>query len=385
MKILWLASWYPHVDNPFDGDFVQRHARAAAIYDHITVFYVYQSGLHDQVEEKTKKISEGVVEKIFSFGFSKTGFQFIDRLVYNWKYYHTYKKTIEAHFIEEGLPDIIHVHVPMKAGMVARWIKRKWNIPFVITEHSAHYAMGTTDDFFQKGIFHRRQVAGIFKQANTVVNVSSFLAERLKHIFSLKDVRVIHNTVNTSLFYYNPSGQAKFRFVHVSTLADHQKNVTGIVNAIRQLFQKRNDFEFVIVGPAGDDLKKYVSDLSLDKFVSFTGEIPYDEVAFQMQQASAMVLFSRYENSPCVIGEALCCGLPVISSDVGGIKEVISSDNGILISSGNEDELAAAMDRLMNNYKEYKREAIAEKAKAMFSYDVIGEQFHDLYTEILTK
>lgn len=385
MKIVWLCSWYPHLANPFDGDFVQRHARAAAQYDHVTVFYVSQSGLHNQVEERVEKLNEGVVEKIFSFGFTKTGVSLIDKLVYNRRYYRSYKKAIRNHFKEEGLPDVIHVHVPMKAGMIARWIGQKWKIPFIVTEHSAHYAMGTTDDFFQKTALHRRQVSGIFKKAKTVTNVSFFMAARLRSIFLLNDVRIIHNTVNTSLFNYNPSSSPKFRFIHVSTLANHQKNVTGIINAVKRLSERRGDFELVVAGPAGEGLKKYVSALMLDKLVSFTGEIPYNEVALRMQQASALILFSRYENSPCVIGEALCCGLPVISSDVGGVKEIVNSDNGILVSSENEEELMLAMDKLITNYKNYNRVKIAEMAKARFSYEVIGKQLHDLYTEVVKK
>jgi glycosyltransferase involved in cell wall biosynthesis len=385
MKIVWLCSWYPNPDDPFDGDFVQRHAKSLAKLNPVTVFYVSQSGLHKQEYKYAKEKNSGVSEIIISFRFKSTGIPVLNKFIYNWKYYRTYRKAIRDYFQREGMPDLIHVHVPMKAGMIARWIKKKWDIPFVVTEHSAHYSMGTNDDFFKKGIVHRKNVARIFKEAEVVTNVSSFFAERLKKFFSLNKVRVINNAVDTDLFCYRPSTAIPFKFVHVSTLSEHQKNVRGILNATQKLLQKRADFELVIVGPTGEGLKHLMSRFSLSNNVSFTNEIPYAQVADQMKQASALVLFSRYENSPCVIIEALCCGLPVISSDVGGIKEIVNGSNGLLVESEDEDKLAFAMNDMIDNYDRYKREEIAIAARKKFSYETIGKNFLDLYEEVLKK
>jgi glycosyltransferase involved in cell wall biosynthesis len=84
--------------------------------------------------------------------------------------------------------------------------------------------------------------------------------------------------------------------------------------------------------------------------IEFTGEIAYEEVAKAMQQADCLLLFSHIENSPCVIGEALCCGLPVIASRVGGIPELIDEQNGILVPAADETALLNAMKsgRLLN-------------------------------------
>jgi glycosyltransferase involved in cell wall biosynthesis len=383
MKILWLASWYPNPANLFDGDFIQRHAKALALYVPVTVFYVSQAAESNQVKENDIRIKDGVEERIISFGFKQTGFSFWDKFIYNWKYYTTYKRAIGEFFKKEGRPDIIHVHVPMKAGMIARWIKKRYAIPYIVTEHSTHYKMGTQDDFFNKNIVHRNNVAKIFRRAELVTNVSYSLAQKIKDIFLLHKTRVIHNTVDTSLFNYNPGHHSKFRFIHVSTLAEHQKNMTGILSAVKKLTEEGTDFELVIVGPSGDELKQKVAALSLEKIVIFTGEIFYEEVALQMQDASALILFSRYENFPCVIIEAFCCGLPVIATDVGGIKEAVNENNGLLVSSENEDELMLAMAKMIREYQNFDRRQIADKASRQFGYPAIGKQFYDLYKEIL--
>jgi glycosyltransferase involved in cell wall biosynthesis len=119
--------------------------------------------------------------------------------------------------------------------------------------------------------------------------------------------------------------------------------------------------------------------------VTLTGEISYADVSQQMKMASAFVLFSRYENLPCVIIEALCCGLPVIATDVGGINELINMKNGILVRSENEEELVRAMDLMIDEYKNFDRDQISSDASERFNYSTIGKQFHDLYQQVLDK
>jgi glycosyltransferase involved in cell wall biosynthesis len=86
-----------------------------------------------------------------------------------------------------------------------------------------------------------------------------------------------------------------------------------------------------------------------------------------------------------VILEALCCGLPVISSCVGGIPEVIDGENGILVESGNIPDLANAMIQMIENYAEYNRKLIAEKAIAFFNYNTVGKQYSDIYNIVLKR
>lgn len=382
-KALWLCSWYPHPDSPYEGDFVQRHAKAVSAFIPVTVFYVSQAGPYKNRKEDqfiTQQIG-GVEEKLILFKFRKTGIKFLDKVRYNIRYYGTYKKAITKYIKEEGLPDIVHVHIPMKAGMIGRWIKRKWNISYIVSEQSAHYISGSADDFFKKPFRHRLNVKKVFKEAIVATNVSAAIAKTLRNEFALPDVRVIHNTVDTDLFYYHVHPVSKFRFIHVSTLAAHHKNIAGILNAIANLAQQRNDFEVLIIGPALPEIKEKVNSLGLDDFIRFTGEIPYPEVASQMRQASAFILFSRYENFPCVVVEALCCGLPVIATDIGGVNEAVNDTNGILVQSENEKQLVQAMNTLLNEYHKYDRKAIASSAAVAYNYATIGKVFFDLYKE----
>ncbi len=384
-KILWLCSWYPHPGDPYEGDFIERHAKALSIYVPVAVFYVSQEGIGKNVDnDKTiEQHTNGLTETVIFFRFKKTGIKIIDRIVYNVRYYRAYKRHLQAYIAKEGKPGIVHVHVPMKAGMMGRWIKKKWGVPYIISEHSSHYSGRTDDDFLTKSLFHRYNVKRVFRDAVAVTNVSATIGAKLKELFGIGKVRVIHNTVDTGFFHPPASKVSTFRFIHVSTLAPYQKNIEGMLRSFSRLVKERQDLELVIVGPASPALKENVTQSGLAPFVIFTGEISYPEVARQMQQASALVLFSRYENFPCVVIEALCCGLPVIAADTGGIKEAVNEANGFLIQSENEDQLTNAMSRMMNEYHRFDRYKIANEASGRFSYHTIGKQFYDLYCEVI--
>lgn len=387
MKILWLCSWYPHAEQPYEGDFIQRHAGAVSGYSPLAVFYVCQDGADTEIEKPAiiSKQYMAVTETVIYFRFKRTGLKLFDKLLYNYKYYKNYKKNIAKFIARQGKPDIVHVHVPMKAGMIARWIKKRWGIPYILSEHSSHYNGNTDDDFSKRTNLYQSQVRQIFRGAKMVTNVSTTIGEKLKKMFGLKEVRIVRNTVDTSIFYQNNVRPSRFRFIHVSTLSSFQKNIEGLVNAFLSLLQQRQDFELVIVGPAGDELKKWVTGSALGSYVHFTGEIAYAEVAKQMRQASAFVLFSRFENFPCVIIEALCCGLPVISTDTGGTSEAIDDSNGILVESENESQLTGALNMIIENYSRYDPGMIAKRASLKYNYEAIGKEFYELYLELLRE
>ena len=121
------------------------------------------------------------------------------------------------------------------------------------------------------------------------------------------------------------------------------------------------------------------------KMFFFENEIPYAEVAWRMQQSSALLMFSRYENLPCIVLEALCCGLPVISSRVGGLAEVVNNSNGLLVEKENITELVKAMQQMIAGYQQYSRPAIAAAAGALYNYAMVGNSIVDAYSGIIKK
>lgn len=382
--ILWLPSWYPNEEEPFNGDFIQRHARAAAGYNRITVIFFSQFGETIKSEAKiVEKRHDLLQEIIVHVPFKPSGFRALDRIMYNISFYRYAKKYLETHFTQRGLPSLVHVHVPIKSGNLALWIKKKYGIPFIVSEHASTYVKEAPHNFYQRHWLYRLQVKKIFSDAIAVTNVSHAVGNILASLFAIKKPEVIHNVVDTSLFCYAAREMETFTYIHVSTL-NEQKNVFGILNTFRRLADQRKDWRLVVVGPYTEKIERFILTEGLSELVSLAGEVSYAQVAQHMQQANVMVLFSRHENFPCVVVEALCCGLPVVSSDVAGIGEAVNHSNGLLVESENENALLASLVSIREAYPAFNCASIAADAKNKFGFTVIGKQFADLYKKFGT-
>ena len=383
MKILWLASWYPNSYEPVNGDFIQRHAMAVSTLIPIDVIHVVQVGKDISTnDESTYSKQNNLREFIYSFSFKNIGIDFIDKIRYNIKYRFFYRHVLIKYAKKFGKPKLVHVHVPMKAGLVAREICNDWHIPYLVSEQASHYEITAKDNFFTRSNFFKRNTAKVFKDATIATNVSATIGKTIQQLFKLKKVETIYNVVDTAVFNYQTTKNNVFTWIHVSSLV-HQKNVEGIIEAFEDLNIINPNWQLKIVGPATNELKELVQQKKLSQQIIFTGEVSYQEVATQMKSADAFVLFSRHENFPCVIAEALCCGLPIVSSITGGIAEAVNETNGILVENENINQLTNALNDLMNNYTSFNRTLISKNAIELYNMETIGEQFINLYKKIL--
>jgi glycosyltransferase involved in cell wall biosynthesis len=384
MHLLWLASWYPDHLSPNNGDFIQRHARAVALSLPFTVIHVVQGDpAQDQDFRATElRVVGNLREWIVQFHYRKTGIRLLDKFRYTRCYRKALFGAIRNYIKANGLPELVHLHIPMKAGMAALWLKRKFGIPYIVSEQSSAYGGGAPDDFHLRSRYYRNKVRELFRKATVVTNVSAAIGEELKKIAGLGQVEVIHNTVDTS--HFNPASQApaKFRIIHVSGLND-QKNINGLLRALTKWSMVRNDWELELVGPIGEELRPAIKVLGERVHLTCTGMLPYEEVAERMKQASVFVLFSDHENFPCVNIEALCCGIPVITSDAGGAREAIHPGNGIVVAIRDEAALVQALDKVRSGYDRYDRAEIAREAHDRYRYAAIGGQFIGLYEKML--
>jgi glycosyltransferase involved in cell wall biosynthesis len=166
----------------------------------------------------------------------------------------------------------------------------------------------------------------------------------------------------------------------------YTKNVNEILIAFKNVINNDSSLILDLVGPATEEIiSRIKTDKILSKHVNILGELNYKEVALAMKRSDAFVLFSLYENMPCVILEALCCGLPVISSNVGGVKEVLNHSNSIIVESRNLTQLENAFNDVYSNYEFYNRSIISENASNAFSYHQISNDIDIIYSNYFNK
>jgi len=382
LNVLWLCSWYPSRVSPTNGDLVERHAMATAPFVNLTVLCVEKDpslppGAADiqRTEEHGFTVYRvyysgsgrgGLLEKLFSFRRYKQLQEQLYRRICN----------------EKGQPEIIHVHVAMKAGLLALSLKRKEQLPYIVTEHWTGYYPQGDPNIYESNWLLKKITKKVLTGAFRFLPVSRALGDTVARYFAGIPFTAVPNVVDTAVFNYQNKAALRFRFLHVSYL-NYQKNPEGILAAAALLKERGIDFEIQMTGNTGQHLLPLVKEYGLEQHIIFEDAIPYHDVANRMQHAHSFLLFSRFENLPCVILEALCCGLPVISSRVGGIAEVINSANGLLVESGAISDLANAMQKMIEGYKTFNREQISARAIQQFNYDTIGRVHLGIYDELM--
>jgi glycosyltransferase involved in cell wall biosynthesis len=380
--ILWLPSWYPSKVDLYNGDFTQRQAKSVALFRKIIVlFLIHAPDLKNHKIEIEKSEDGNLIEWRVYYPKKYNSPKIINVAKYFWFLIGSYFHIIKQY----GLPQLIHVNVIGKSAFLALILKKIKSIPYLITENWTGYYSTDPGGLHTKGYFMKWYYNSIFKNTSLFIPVSNDLGKQVQKMYPEIKYEIVPNTVDTSLFNnvkFKDTTSIK-RIIHVSTLG-YQKNIEGLIAVIKPLAMQRNDFELILIGPYSPKVKKEIDeDDILMKRVKLTGNISYAEVGNYMKDSDFLVMFSRYENLPCIILEALCSGLPVISTNVGGIPEIINRANGILIDSENNNELKIALEYMLDNLPQYNRNEIAESAIEKYNYKTIGQSINKIYEKYL--
>ena len=369
-NILFLASWYPSKVHSTLGNFCQRHAQAIATQNNVTAVYLAKDISMNQPFRIEVNDIKGVKEIICYYqkkGIAGSG------------YIKAFNHVVKNELLEKIHSfDLVHVNVLYKSGLLALQLKKSINLPFIITEHWTGYHNSTKVKLIQK--FFSKRIA---KKAARIVPVSKHLALAMEKFGCNSEYTVVPNVVDNELFTPNSSKSEKFTFIHVSSLADDHKNVSGIITSFSEIWSKI-DANLLVIGDG--EIAPYIKlakkqNIPEDRF-TIKGEQTLPEVAAQMASSHCLILFSNYENQPCVIPEAHSTGIPVIATDVGGIREHLTPAHGVLITKGNTYELTEAMKHVYENIKKYDPSWLHEYSREYFSVKAIADAYSKIYSEV---
>ncbi len=377
-NILFLSSWYPHKKDPTLGIFVKRHAEAVHLKNNVCVIFVkgvdHQKNHFDTVIHSDKGVTEIMVT--FRKSTKKMG---IGKLINRARYYIGHQLGWRALKVMGYRPDLIHVNVVYPAGIMALIWKKVKGIPYIITEHWTGYL--PEDNRYTASKMMQWISKKVVKNAEEVIAVSGGLKEAMRHHGLENKYSIIPNVVDTNFFYYTtPIETRKHQFVIVADLYDKQKNISGTILTFKHLVERDSHASLVVIGDGRDRgvLEQLVTNLELNEFVKFLGVLDPIEVRNHMQNATATVLFSNFENQPCVIAESFACGTPVIATNVGGIKEHLLEQHGYLVEANDNEALLNAMQKMMR-HKTFDPHVIRQYALEHFGSNVIGSKLNDIY------
>lgn len=379
--IIFLARWYPHRYDPMFGLFVQRHAEAAALFNDITVIYCQ--------EQRALSIEHNAHN---SQPTAHCNFEIVRTLENNVDtirvYYKKPKNKILSllRFYRANMKalkmckpaDMIHVHILTRLGVIA-WIQKLLHkTPYIITEHWSRYLPGNGFGGFLRKLFTKIVV----RNAETVTTVTENLANAMRnHGLKNDNYVVLPNVVNLDMFHISEKNNAPCKIIHISCFEDKSKNISGLLESLKIIDDKGIDFQCTLIGEGMDleVMKEKAHNLQLINKVSFTGLLQGQELADKLSSGDFLVLSSNYENMPVVILEALTSGLPVVSTNVGGIKEMVDETKGILVEPKNKEALAEALIKMIETHKNYDANYLRNSVIEKYGYESVGRFLSRLY------
>lgn len=374
-RILFISHWYPRKNAPTDGIFVREHARCVARYHPVSVIAI--QGVH---EEPTPQIKIDLVEDnripTYYLSYSKSA---VPRTTWIKRWLGV--RNIIQSMLGRGLgPELIHGNIYSSADLafaLSRWL----HIPAVLSEHASSY---------HSRLLNRWQILKIrflLKRLALIMPVSQNLGECMQAMGIQACYQIVPNTVDTGIFYPRPkSNQNKTRQQQLLLVAglNKGKNINMAMDAISLLKQKMElHLNIIGDGPERKSLEHYAEISGLSAHVTFWGVKNKAEIADRMRNSDMLILSSLWENQPVVCLEAMACGIPVITPDVGGISEVLPAFCGKLFPPGDITAMAENIHYVMENAEEYHTGRISAYAQSMFSYEVVGSRLNELYTQVL--
>lgn len=247
---------------------------------------------------------------------------------------------------------INHVHAHF-AGMAARtafWINRFFSISFSFTAHA-------------NDIFSPRQFEiGLDKlvdKARAIVTETDYAAQFLRERFPHRADRVhrIYNGLDLSEFGHADFSSTPPLVIAVGRLIS-KKGFADLIRTCALLVERGKSFRCEIIGEGSlqNELQRQIGELSLQNVVVLAGAKPQTELRRRLAAANVFVLPSvidpdgGMDNLPTVIMEAMATGLPVVSTNIGGIPEmVIENETGFLVQPGNIAAMAAAIEKVIGD------------------------------------
>ncbi len=383
-KVLFIPSWFPNEDDPISGIFIQEQAVALSQEFDVAVLIpgmaAWRNVLNPKATDKSLKETRAglTVYREYARPLIPHGPESIDYDTFARAAENGFKKVVK----EWGTPDVIHAHVVLPAGWSALKVAKRHGIPIVMTEHSSPFSMHLGTDL------SRRLVRETLTSVDRLIAISPALAKQLLDFEPGLKIEVIGESVRTDFFVPAENGVQQNRkgkrFFVAARLAE-QKGLTHLINAVRLVADKGlNSFELVIGGDGPDrqQLEALAQDLGVAERCHFLGGLNREQVKERMQACDVFVLSSLHETFGVVVGEAMACGKPVISTRCGGPEFVVNEETGVLVDVAKPEALADAMAEFILDRISFDPQAVRDSVVNRFSPEVFARNVATVYEQV---
>lgn len=277
--------------------------------------------------------------------------------------------------------DILHVSFPLPLGIPALISKKTHHIPVVITVHG-------NADIYQVSNLWYPIIKQILDRVDIVVSVSKDLAEYLKNEVKIQnEIKIIENGIDINKFRprNEKNDYSGFTIISVSRLVE-RKNIDILIKAVHLANKERYNIKLLIAGTGPEEEKlKRLADKA-GNCIKMVGRISEDEKIELLSKADLFAQLSVREGLSIATLEALACGLPVLVSDIRGVREPIDPETGFLVRD--PCDCYCVKEKIEEIY-ERKQEVLKMKLKARekavkkYSNETMAMKYHRLYKSIM--
>lgn len=254
------------------------------------------------------------------------------------------EKIIPAIYPADETFDLIDGHYLYPDGIAAYKLAKKYDKPLILT------ARGSDVNFWLEQPTHRRDILAALAYASTIICVSAALKDRLiQHGIPESKITVIMNGVDRTIFkaaaQTKSGGEYLLSVGNLVPLKGHEYILRAFAQLSDELSGQLPEEKLMIIGSGAlaGSLQQLTRQLNIADKVTFLPDIAHEQLPGYYQKAKGTILMSSMEGMPNVVLESLACGTPVIAANVGGIPEVVTKDNGILLPERTTEALTAAL------------------------------------------
>lgn len=281
--------------------------------------------------------------------------------------------------------DIMHVEWIYPDAYAAARYAKKYSIKFVGVVHG-----NEAIEYYGKKS-HKKKYINAFKLLDKIIVVSNDLKHKLVNEYHVdkNKISVILNGVDLNKFPVIDQKKARFKLgltsdkiigVCVARLSE-EKNLDILLKSVSLVADSKLTIYIVGDGPLKNRLEALVVSLELKGSVKFVGPVPHDQIYWWLNASDFFCLPSQREGCPVVIHEALACGVPVISTTVGAIPDLIKDDRfGFLCEPDSVSEFTAIMKKAMS--QNWDKEIISAYGR-QFTWDKVAKQTVDVFKSVL--
>lgn len=383
MHILILASGYPTEYSPNQGIFFRDQAESLARDKKNRVAVIATIPISMNVVLKRKKWSFGLTKSLLN-GVRTSVYTFPNLpKVHRYRLLKSRRRGIKliANYIQEfGKPDVVHVH-GFQSGLLAIEAKRRFGIPFVITEHSSQFI----DNIVPPGLEPYAKI--VFEQADAAIAVSRKFAQFMSERYG-REFLYAPNVVDTEVFEIGQKETPNKEFTFFNAAGFYvEKNHPMLLEAFAKVLVNYPGTRLRLAGsgPSEQEMRQYTKELKIDKQVDFLGLLPRKEIVREMQQMDAFVLSSKVETFGVVLIEALSCGKPVVATACFGPESIVISPEFGVLCNLNASDLALGMEQVIQNYGGFDQQVIRKYVIDQFSNEVVISQLMNIYQQVVSK